>query len=296
MNFGLRIKKTLCTAAAVVLTGGAAMAASPAEIYEEAARSMLANPEGEYVVQISMDMPFMKDAGASVVNTIAVKADPFQVKSEAVSSVLDNTKVVHSYAEQDGAVVHVYYEDTRSGDAVWKKADRKLKSDEPISAKFRGDRNVMAGVKSVTDNGNNAYTVVYDVSKLYQDMDKAQWEKDGYKKEQVEGFGKVLQALQSAGDIALNVVVDPQAKRISRVDLPWTPQIRDAALTLVSESDTPEARKEMLEQLIQNSDISISVEYSALPADADLTAPDEVKASALPGEVPGADSTEAPAA
>ncbi len=295
MNVGLHLKKALCTAVAIVAAGGAALAVSPAEIYEDAARNMLANPEGEYVLQIKMEIPQIEGAGALVVNTIGMRADPFQVKSEAVAAVLGNAKVVHSYAEQDGAVVHVYYEDTKSGDAVWKKAERKLKSDEPISARFHKDHNVMASVKSVTDRGNNEYTVAYDVSKLYRDMDKAQWEKDGYKKEQVEGFGKVLQALQAAGDMELSLSIDPKARRITRVDVPWTPQIREAALTILSESDTPAEKKELFEQLIQNSEISISVTYAALPESADLTVPESVKAIAVPGEVPGADDEDAAA-
>ena len=289
MNLSMRVKKGICTIAAVAMAGGAAFAASPAQVYEEAARNMLANPQGEYVVQVKMDMPLL--GKASFVNTIDMQAEPFQVKSEAVATVLNKTQTVRSYAEQDGDVMHVYYEKTKDGQTTWKKADRKLKSAAPISEKFHKDHNVLNGVKSVKKGADNVYTVTYDVSRLYNEADKSKWQKDGYKKAQAEGFAKVLKALQKSGDIKALVTIDPKTKRITNVSLPLTPQIRAAVLSVLQDSDIPEANKAVMEQFIQYSEISMSVDWKELPEGIELTAPQTVKDKATFGQdVPGTEN------
>lgn len=287
MKLGIRVKKALCTAAALAMAGGAAFAASPSQVYEEAARNMMAEPTGEYVLQVNMEMPFL--GNVSLINTIDMQAEPFQMKSEAVAKVLNNTKTIHSYAEQDGDVLHIYYEDSKDNNA-WKKATRQLKSADPISNRFHKNHNVLAGVKSVTVAGKNTYDVVYDASRLYHEGDKEKWTSEGYKKEQAEGFAKVLQALQKTGDVTVNVTVDPKTKRITKVTMPLTPQMRTVAQEVLAESDASDANKAVMEQFIQYSEISMTIDCAPLPKDADLTAPEEVKEKAVPGSIPGADA------
>ena len=289
MKLRMRVKKALCTVAALAMASGAAFAASPSQVYEEAARNMMAEPTGEYVLQVNMEMPFL--GNVSLTNTIDMQAEPFQMKSEAVAKVLNNTKTVHSYVEQDGDVLHIYYEDSKD-DNAWKKATRKLKSADPISKRFHGDHNVLAGVKSVTAAGKNSYDVVYDASRLYREGDKEKWAADGYKKEQAEGFAKVLQALQKTGDVTVNVTVDPKTKRISKVTMPLTPQMRAVAQEVLAESDASDANKAVMEQFIKYSEISMTIDCAPLPKDADLTAPKEVKEAAVPGTIPGSDDAE----
>lgn len=290
MKLGTRVKKALCTAAALAMAGSAALAASPSQVYEEAARNMVADPTGEYVLQVDMKVPFLGSVLLS--NTIDMRANPFQVKSEAVANILNNTKTVRSYAEQDGDVLHIYYEDAKDNNA-WKTVERKLKSADPIANSLYKDHNVLAGVKSVTEAGQNAYDVVYDSQRLYREGDKEKWMKDGYKKEQAENLATILQALQETGDVTVHVTVDPETKRITKMTMPLTPQMRTVAQKILAASDISDGNKAVMEQFIQYSEISMTVDCSPLPKDADLTVPEDIKAQAVPGSIPGADAEKA---
>ena len=114
------------------------------------------------------------------------------------------------------------------------------------------DRNVLSGVKSVTRAGGNDYNVVFDASRIYSASDEANWKKEGMTDEQVRVLAKVLQGIQKVGDVQTVVTIDPSTKRISRISLPLTDQLRSLALTLVDEFGRTDAEKSRIPVLHQN--------------------------------------------
>ncbi len=279
MNIVQGIKKISCAAAAVMMFSGAALAATPAEVYEEAAQNMAARPDGEYVVQLDMSLPLV--GKAQLVNTVDMKANPFQVKSAASVSVLGKGMTSQTYVEQDKDVLRAYYTSSQDGQASWKKAERKLSSAEPFIKQQKDGQNVMDGVTSVTLAGTNEYTVVYDTSRLGQHMDEEKWRQEGLSERQIEAAAAVFQALRQAGDVTAVVTIDPQTKRIASLVLPLTPQLRAIAQSMVEKYAATDANKAVLQQFIQYSDMSLRIDCNALPDTADLTVPDDVRAQAV---------------
>lgn len=272
-------KKAGAVAAAVLMLGGAALAASPSDIYTEAVQEMAAHPDGEYTITVQVQVPLMGQA--DIVNTLDLRAEPMQSKSVIVVQGMGReTTPVTTYVEQDGKQLNVYYSKTENDKTTWHKTTQPLKN-ENIQEALQEKHNILAGVKSVTDAGNNAYDVVFDSSRMYNadDMKKLQ-EKYGYTKEQADVVETALQALQQAGDITATMTIDPQTKRISHVDVPMTPQLQKLALALLDKYETTETNKAVVRQIIQSSEVAVAIDAADLPENADLTVPEDVKKQA----------------
>ncbi|KMO85803.1 hypothetical protein AB840_11540 [Megasphaera cerevisiae DSM 20462] len=279
MNVMRRWKRTICTAVAV-MAGSMCLAASPADIYKEAAETMAAHPDGEYVIRINMQMPMI--GAADIVNTVDLQAEPFIVNSKTtITGLGKTTEPTQAYVEQDGDKLNVYYGKTSNGKTEWRKTSQKLNSTTPISQEFNANHDVLAGVKSIAAAGDNAYTVVYDAKKLYQDTDKANLKKAGCTPEQIDMITQVLQSLQQSGDISAVVTVDPVSNRISRVRVSLTPQMRSIAMSLLDQYQTTEANKAIVKQFIQFSEIDMTVDCTALPEGTALTVPQSIKKQAV---------------
>ncbi|MCH4188665.1 MAG: hypothetical protein LKF74_07250 [Megasphaera sp.] len=280
MKLKLRVKQACCTIAAVVMVGSAALAASPTEVYREAVENMTANPQAEYTVNMAFKMPMI--GTANVNNVVDIQNEPFKSKTVTTIEIFgnNNNDPIRTYMEQNGNKLDVYYEQTENKKTSWKKTSQKLDSNEPIAKSFRQSKNPLAGVKTVTKAGTNQYTVVYDSQKLYSEKDKQAWQKGEYTKEQINTMESVLQALQKAGDVTVNVTIDPATKRISRISVPLTEQMRGVALAVVDQVKTTDANKAMVQQFIKFSDVDMTIDCKALPSGIDLTVPAEVKKQA----------------
>lgn len=272
-------KKAGCTAAAVLMLGGAALASSPSDIYTEAMQEMMAHPDGEYTITVQTQTPFMGQA--DIINTLDLRAEPMQSKSVIVVQGMGrSTDPVTTYVEQDGKQLNIYYSKTENNKTTWYKTVQPLKN-ENIQEAMTEKHNVLAGVKSVAEAGDNTYDVVFDSSRIYDadDMKKLQ-EKYGYTDEQANVVETVLQALQQAGDITATMTIDPQTKRISRVTVPLTPQLQKLVPAFLDKCEMKETDKAVIQQIIQYSEVSLSVDAAVLPADIDLSVPEDVRKNA----------------
>ncbi|MCH4179446.1 MAG: hypothetical protein LKF47_06255 [Megasphaera sp.] len=280
MSLKLRIKQAFCTIAAVVMVGGAAFAATPSDVYQEAAQHMTENPQGEYTVHMALNLPMV--GSANVDNVIDVQKDPFRTKSTTTVDVFGKKSgdPITTYIEQNGDTLNVYYEENKDNKTTWKKTTQKLDSARPITESIHKTNHPMAGVKSVAAAGMNRYTVVYDSQKLYAETDKTKWQDAGYTKEQINTAENVLQALQKAGDITAVVTIDPATKRISRVTMPLTSQLRGMALAVVDTVKTTDANKAVIQQFIKYSDVDMTIDCNELPKGIDIAVPAAVKAQA----------------
>lgn len=155
-----------------------------------------------------------------------------------------------------------------------------MKDSKPLADYLRQDYNVLAGVKKVTAAGGNDYNVVFDASHIYNPADQAQWKKNGMTAEQIRIMTKVLQGLQQCGDLSTVVTIDPATKRISRISLPLTDQLRSLALTLVDEYGRSDADKAVAQSFIKMSEVSLTIDCTALPQGTQLTVPEKVIKSA----------------
>lgn len=260
--------------------GGMALAASPQATYEEAARNMAAHPQGSYTLKLGLKMPFVGEG--AVVNNIDVQERPFVIQSQAkvtgfAATTMKKVPEGKAYAVQNGKKIDVYYQE--DGDE-WEKKSYDLKDSKPLADYLRQDYNVLAGVKKVTAAGGNDYNVVFDASHIYNPADQAQWKKNGMTAEQIRVMTKVLQGLQQCGDLSTVVTIDPATKRISRISLPLTDQLRSLALTLVDEYGRSDADKAVAQSFIKMSEVSLTIGCTALPQGTQLTVPEKVIKSA----------------
>ena len=256
--------------------GGMALAASPQATYEEAARNMAAHPQGSYTLKLGLKMPFVGEG--AVVNNIDVQERPFVIQSQAkvtgfAATTMKKVPEGKAYAVQNGKKIDVYYQE--DGDE-WEKKSYDLKDSKPLADYLRQDYNVLAGVKKVTAAGGNDYNVVFDASHIYNPADQAQWKKNGMTAEQIRVMTKVLQGLQQCGDLSTVVTIDPATKRISRISLPLTDQLRSLALTLVDEYGRSDADKAVAQSFIKMSEVSLTIDCTALPQGTTLTVPEKV--------------------
>ena len=169
-------------------------------------------------------------------------------------------------------------------DGQWMKKSYDLKDSKPIASYLTNDHNVLSGVKSVTRAGGNDYHVVFDASRLYTASDEANWKKEGMTDEQVRVLAKVLQGLQKVGDVQTVVTIDPSTKRISRISLPLTDQLRSLALTLVDEFGRNDAEKAVSQSFIKMSEVNLTIDYTALPQGTRLTVPENIIKTAKTGK------------
>lgn len=273
-------KKLCCLVVAAASIGGMALAASPQATYEEAARNMVAHPQGSYTLKLGLKMPFVGEG--AVVNNIDVQERPFVIQSQAkvtgfAATTMKKVPEGKAYAVQNGKKIDVYYQE--DGDE-WEKKSYDLKDSKPLADYLRQDYNVLAGVKKVTAAGGNDYNVVFDASHIYNPADQAQWKKNGMTAEQIRVMTKVLQGLQQCGDLSTVVTIDPATKRISRISLPLTDQLRSLALTLVDEYGRSDADKAVAQSFIKMSEVSLTIDCTALPQGTQLTVPEKAIKSA----------------
>ena len=271
---GNYIKKTLCLFAAAATVTGSALALTPAETYEAAARNMAAHPQGEYTVQMNVQAPFM--SVGRLKNKIDIQEMPFKVKSTASVGFLGNETLSGTsslYAEQDGAVVHVYYGYGDEDSRTWQSYDRPLRDAMPLAATLRADGNVLAGVKAVTAISAHTYRVVYDMSRLYATGDEAKWAEAGLSGEERKALKEALLALQQSGDILADVTIDPATARISHIYFPLTPQLRSIAALIAANANVPEAQKALIGRILAYSSVNVTVDCAPLPENIDFTVP-----------------------
>lgn len=277
MKFFHFLKKTSCIALAAVSIGSVALAASPQDVYEEAARNMAAHPQGEYTVKLGVRVPFAGEG--NVTNTLSVQEKPFVAKSETTVNGFPNLGLkipeTQAYAEQDGKNLRVYYNDGEK--KKWEKKTYDLKDKTPLADKLPQAANVLAGVKTVTAAGGNDYKVTFDASRLYNPADQLSWKKQGLTDEQIRVTSKVLKNLQKNGDVSAVVTIDPQTKRISRITLPLTDSLRSLVMTLIDEYGNGDTDKAAMQTLFKLSDISLTVDCKALPQGTVLAIPTSVK-------------------
>lgn len=100
-------------------------------------------------------------------------------------------------------------------------------------------------------------------------------EENGMTDEQIRVTAKVLQGLQQCGDLSTVVTIDPATKRISRISLPLTDQLRSLALTLVDEYGRSDADKAVAQSFIKLSEVSLTIDCTALPQGTTLTVPEK---------------------
>lgn len=267
-----------CLVMAAASFSGMALAASPQATYEEAARNMAAHPQGSYTLKLGLKMPFVGEG--AIINNIDVQERPFVVQSQAKATGFATTTMKKApegkaYAVQNGKKLDVYY-NAQGDDKSWKKKSYNLDNASPLADYLTSDHNVLAGVKKVTAAGGNDYNVVFDASRIYNPADQALWKKNGMTDEQIRVTAKVLQGLQQCGDLTTVVTIDPSTKRISRVSLPLTDQLRSLALTLVDEYGRSDADKAAAQSFIKLSEVSLTIDCTALPQGTTLTVPNKV--------------------
>lgn len=273
--FKMHWKKTICAAAATLMIAGAGFAASPEDTYKEAVANMAAQPDGQYTLVLALDVPMGQ---VKATNVIGVKAQPFQLKDAGTINLFNKEELKTTvYAEQNGKAVDIYSGLEKQGKTEWKKTTQALHSSQPVAESLKGNHNVLAGVKSITAAGNNQYVVTMDSSRIYQKGDEAIWAKQGLKKDQVNMLTSVLQALQQSGDTAFTVTIDPSSKRITRVEGNFTKEMKDIVNTVVGQTKAAASTKEFIQGMVNQSQLHMTIDCAALPAGADLTAPQSVK-------------------
>ena len=278
MKLKLSLKKTCCLVMAAASIGGMALAASPQAVYEEAARNMAAHPQGSYTIQLGMKMPFVGEG--AIVNTTEVQERPFVVQSQTkttgfAQTVAPKTAENKAYVMQDGKKLNAYY-NADGTEKTWQKKSYDLKKSTPIADYLTWDHNILAGVKSVTSAGGNDYNVVFDASRIYHPADKVTWKKEGMTDEQIRVAARLLQGLQQCGDVKTVVTIDPASKRITRISLPLTEQLRSLALTLIDEYGSNDTDKAAAQSFVKLSELSLTVDCTALPKGTVLSVPEKV--------------------
>ncbi len=275
-------KRTFFTAAACFLIGTSVWAAAPADTYKEAVNNMINHPQGEYTVQVQAKMPVVGEGNAKAVWDI--QAEPFAGKVAFSASALgQSTPTVQGYIEQDGKKLVYYYDgqyakldDSKNNKNTWVKNTIDLKSAEPVAKQIAGVHNVLSGVKDVAANGDT-YTVTYDMSQLYTAGDEKEWVKHGAKDSDAKILKDVLLALQQAGDVKATVTIDSDAKRITKIDIPLTDHIRSLTAAIMNNSSSALKDREDVLKFINVSEVSLSIECTALPQGMDVSVPKDVK-------------------
>jgi hypothetical protein len=277
--FGFHFKRSVCTIAAAVFMAGSCLAAGPADMYKQAVETMIAQPTGDYTMHLDLGTPIGKMTGVTVTQ---LKAEPFQLKSVTTVSALNRQgQDVTVYAEQVGNQLVTYTSVQKDGKTQWRKDIQKLDSSEPVVRSMQKQHNLLAGVKSVENDGQDRYKVVFDSSRLYTDNDKKDWTKKGMTKDQVNTIATVLKALQQAGDVSMIVAVDPASQRITHVEGNLTKQMQSIVTTGVDQVDVTASTKAMVKTLANSSTLQMSIDCKALAADADLSVPKDVKDKAV---------------
>lgn len=277
-------KRTALALASCMAMGCTSFAATPAEIYQEAANHMITHPQGEYTLQVKAKMPLVGEG--AYMATLDVQEQPFVGKAEAKADVKDaDTPVYEGYIEQQGDKLVCYYEDLnakqnkKSENKKWKKAEYAMDSAVPIIEQIAGDHKVLSGVKSVSEVGNGEYAVTYDMSRLYSEADLEKAKKEGIKDADIELAKKVLDAFQQIGDITVSMHIDEKSKRITALTIPLTPYIQSVVETLVTErEDTLKDSKDIL-LFVKMSEINIAVDWAELPT-TNVVIPQDVRKAA----------------
>lgn len=280
MSLKQKIKGILATAGAIAMVAGTAFAATPQTVYEQAVQNAAQKPQGQYTMQFSAQVPVFGTASATSV--IQVQQEPFIAKATTKMEAFGNkpSADILAYVEQDGKNLNFYYAEMKGKKLDWHKKTQQLKSDAPLAKDIKPLEHPLAGIKSITAAGDNAFDVVYSARSLYTDHDVDQWKKQGATDEQIRTAKKVLDAAKNAGDVTVHVTVDPATNRINHLSIPLTAQMRAMGMTLIDSVDTTDANKAMAQQFIQNSEVNMTVDYEALPAGTDLTIPSDVKKKA----------------
>ena len=280
-----KVKKLALCVATLGVFSGAALAATPEDTYKEALQYSNQHIEGTYMIDFQLDMPFV---GATKTTSVAqVREYPYEMKMDTTlkTAVVKNVPSAFTiYQLQDGKALLTYY--PGHGENLWFVRTFPLDSDAPYMDKVlsKTHENVMSGVKSVRDLGDNRYRVVYDMTKLYKPGDVKEWK--GVKKDDVAVIIKALKALQETGDFKATITIDPKTKRITNVSAPLTPQMQaivDVALDYTKQKMPKNSREiNMLQAFFKNSDANIDVSWKELPKDADLSVPKDIKEKAKP--------------
>lgn len=278
MKLAYSWKKLCCLVMVAASISGMALAASPQATYEEAVRNMTAHPQGAYTLKLGLKMPFIGEG--AIVNHVDIQERPFVIQSQAkttgfAATTLKKAPEGKAYAVQNGKKLDVYY-NHEGDDKSWEKKSYDLKDSKPLADSLTGSHNVLAGVKTVTAAGGNDYNVVFDASHIYNPTDQALWKQQGMTDEQIRVTAKTLQGLQQCGDLSTVVTIDPATKRISRISLPLTDQLRSLALTLIDEYGRSDADKAVAQSFIKLSEVSLTIDCTALPQGTQLTVPEKV--------------------
>jgi hypothetical protein len=263
-----------------MMIGGIGFAAQPNSVYTNAMQNMMAHPQGEYTADFDMDMHLTK---LTMGHLIDVRETPFQFKMVGYTKhggkVENNLSTL--YAEQVGKQLIIYNGENKNGTMTWTKKVTQLDSDAPIAQTFTKNHNVLAGVKSIENTGNNTFKVAYDTSSIYKPGDVDKMIKGGMTRKNAEDTAHMMEGLAKAGDIVLNVTVDPNTNRISHINSTLSKQVNsifDSALDNVNGSAFA---KNIIRGLINSSTSTLTVDCKALPANADLSVPQEVKDKAV---------------
>lgn len=263
------------------MMGTAVWAATPADTYKEAVNNMINHPQGEYTMQVQAKMPFVGEGNCTA--TFDVQAEPFVSKAAFSASAMGHSSpTVQGYIEQDGKKL-VYYYDGQHAKLDGEKTDKNswvkntidLKSAAPVAKQIAGVHNVLADVKDVTAQGD-VYTVTYDMSKIYTAGDEKEWVKQGAKASDVKILKDVLLALQQTGDVKAAVTIDASTKRITKVEIPLTDHIRSITAAVMKDNASLKDKEEVL-KFINMSEVSLSIECTALPDGMSLSIPQDVK-------------------
>lgn len=264
-----------------MMMGGACFAAQPTTVYTNAAQNMMANPQGEYNVDFNIDLHLTK---LSLRHVVDVRTTPFQFKMVGTMQGKNSsdTKVLSTlYAEQVGNQGIIYNGTNDNGTWKWTKKITKLDSDEPLANQFTKNHNVLGGVKAIENIGTNQFKVSYDTTGIYKPGDVEKMVKSGMTRKNAEDMAHMTEALSKAGDIVLNVTVDPNTNRISHIDSTLSSQVNSIFDSALDNVKGPAIVKGLLKGFINRSNSKLVVDCKALPANADLTVPQDVKDKAV---------------
>jgi hypothetical protein len=280
MMIGCAMKKKAAAAVLALMVSGSVFAAQPDTAYTEAMQNMIANPQGEYNVDFNMDLQMTK---ITVANVIDVRNTPFQFKMVTSVNALgkESKNMSTIYAEQDGKNLVIYNSTQKDGKTTWKKTISALKSEAPLATTFSKDHNVLSGVKSIENIDTNRFKISYDTSGIYKPSMKEDWAKEGLSEEHVESMVRLFQAIQNSGDVTLTATVDPAAKRVTHIDSTLTSQVNAIFNTFVDSAKGADNTKKFIKTMLDKSESTLTIDYKDLPANADLTAPKDVKDQAV---------------
>ena len=274
------MKKRAAAVVLALMVSGTALAAQPETAYTEAMQNMIGNPQGEYNVDFNMDLRL---TNVKVANVVDVRNTPFQFKMVTSINALgkESKNMSTIYAEQDGKNLVIYNGTQKDGKTTWKKTISALKSDAPLATTFSKDHNVLSGVKAIENIDTNQFKISYDTAGIYKPSMKDEWAKQGLSAEHVENMARLFQAIQQAGDVTLTATVDPSAKRVTHMESTLTRQVNAIFNTFVDTAKGADSTKNFIKSMLDKSESTLTIDYKDLPANADLTAPKDVKDQAV---------------